>query len=73
MFFPGITKKVFQIFNLCLCSNSKTKQKLEMLDLKNVYYEGNIKLIENVNEKKIVSELEKVLSSNEKLKKLYQI
>ena len=50
MFFPGITKKVFQIFNLCLCSNSKTKQKLEMLDLKNVYYEGNIKLIEHVNE-----------------------
>ena len=61
MFFPGITKKVFQIFNLCLCSNSKTKQKLEMLDLKNVYYEGNIKLIENVNEKNIKNVNEQIL------------
>ena len=53
MFFPGIAKKIFNIFNLCLCSNSKTKHKLEKLDLNNVYYEGNIKLIENINEKNI--------------------
>ena len=34
---------------------------------------GNGILIENVNEKKIVLELEKVLSSNEKLKKLQEL
>ena len=61
MFFPGIAKKIFKIFNLCLCSNSKTKRKLEKLDLNNVYYEGNIKLIENINEKNIKNVNDQIL------------
>ena len=41
--FPKTAKKIFQKFNLCLCSNKQTKKFLETLNAKNVRYEGNIK------------------------------
>ena len=44
--FPKTAKKIFQKFNLCLCSNEQTKKFLETLDAKNVRYEGNIKFIQ---------------------------
>ena len=53
MIFPKITKKIFGIFNLFLCSNLETKVFLEKLNLKNVYFKGNIKLYDPINEKGI--------------------
>ena len=53
MIFPKITKKIFGIFNLFLCSNLETKTFLENLNLKNVYFKGNIKLYDPINEKRI--------------------
>ena len=53
MIFPKITKKIFGIFNLFLCSNLETKTFLENLNLKNVYFKGNIKLYDPINEKEI--------------------
>ena len=53
MIFPKTTKKIFGIFNLFLCSNLETKVFLEKLNLKNVYFKGNIKLYDPINEKGI--------------------
>tara|TARA_E500000178_G_scaffold237567_1_gene234058 strand:- start:1964 stop:3247 length:1284 start_codon:yes stop_codon:yes gene_type:complete len=50
MIFPRITEKIFGIFNLFLCSNLETKKFLEELNLKNVYFKGNIKLYDPINE-----------------------
>lgn len=43
--FPKTAKKIFNVFDLCLCSNKKTKSYLETLSAKNIKYIGNIKLI----------------------------
>ena len=43
--FPKTAKKIFQKFDLCLCSNRETKKFLETLSAKNVRFEGNIKFI----------------------------
>ena len=53
MLFPNIAKRIFQTFDLCLCSNDETKKYLEKLNIKNVHFKGNIKLIDKVNESKI--------------------
>ena len=53
MLFPKIAKRIFQTFDLCLCSNDETKKYLEKLNIKNVHFKGNIKLIDKVNESKI--------------------
>ena len=53
LLFPSIAKKIFGIFSLCLCSNKKTKEYLEKLNIKNIYYKGNIKLIDKIDERKI--------------------
>ena len=47
------SKKIFKNFNLCLCSNSETKNFLKSLDVSNVFYEGNLKLIVNIYENEI--------------------
>ena len=43
--FPKTAKKIFQKFDLCLCSNKESKKFLETLNAKNVRYEGNIKFV----------------------------
>jgi len=53
MIFPNVARKIFGIFTLCICSNAETKNYLEKLNLKNIYFKGNIKLIEDFNNKKI--------------------
>ena len=53
MIFPKITKKIFGIFNLFLCSNLETKTFLENLNLKNIYFKGNIKMYDPIDEKGI--------------------
>ena len=55
MFFPTATKKIFGIFDLCICSNTETKNYLERLNLKNVYFKGNIKLIDHIDDKEITN------------------
>ena len=62
MIFPNVAKKIFQVFELFLCSNIETKNNLERLNLKNVFYKGNIKLIEDVNETKIKNINDNLLS-----------
>jgi|TARA_B100000959_G_scaffold144550_2_gene151829 3-deoxy-D-manno-octulosonic-acid transferase len=55
MFFPTAAKKIFGIFDLCICSNTETKNYLERLNLKNVYFKGNIKLIDHIDDKEITN------------------
>ncbi len=50
---PSTSKKIFSLFNLCLTSNVETKDFLKKLGAENIYFEGNIKLINQINEKKI--------------------
>tara|TARA_B100001063_G_scaffold175830_1_gene164795 strand:- start:3966 stop:5237 length:1272 start_codon:yes stop_codon:yes gene_type:complete len=51
--FPGSAKKIFKKFDLCLCSNLETKKYLKELNAKNIHFKGNIKLIDQINEKKL--------------------
>ncbi len=51
--FPKTAKKIFNTFDLCLCSNKETKNYLEILNAKNIVYIGNLKLINNNNNQKI--------------------
>ena len=50
--FPGSAKKIFKKFDLCLCSNLETKKYLKELNAKNIHFKGNIKLIDQIKEKK---------------------
>ena len=53
MRFPNTAKKIFNIFDLCLASNNETKNYLKKMKHKRVYFNGNIKLINKIDEKKI--------------------
>ena len=53
MKFPKTAKVIFSKFNLFICSNSETKNYLEKLNLKNIFFIGNIKFISDLDEKKI--------------------
>ena len=63
MLFPTTAKKIFKLFDLCISSNIETKTFLEKLEVKNVYFFGNLKLINQVNKDKIFNENEKLLSN----------
>ena len=64
MMFPTTSKKIFGIFNLFLCSNIETKNNLEKLNLKNIYFKGNIKLIDKIDAGKINNNNEDFLLNN---------
>ena len=53
MIFQNTAKRIFRVFNLFLCSNTQTKNYLEKLNLRNVYFKGNIKLIDEINHNEI--------------------
>ena len=53
-FFLQTAKKIFEIFDLCLCSNRETEVFLEKLNAKNIKYFGNIKLINEINKKNLM-------------------
>ena len=53
MKFPKTAKKIFGAFNLCLVSNNETRSYLNKLEAKNVYFNGNLKLINEIDEEKI--------------------
>ena len=55
--FPHSAKKIFNIFDLCICSNTQTKEFLEKLGAKNIFFKGNIKFIsQNENEKNKIND-----------------
>ena len=55
-------EKIFNSFDLCLSSNYETKDYLEKLKAKNIFFLGNIKLITNNNYQFIDQPNEKILS-----------
>ena len=59
--FIGTAKKIFGLFDLCLTSNLETKNYLIKLNAKKIYFNGNIKLINQGNENKIDNINEKSL------------
>ena len=62
MIISNVAKKIFSVFDLCLCSNTETKEYLKRLSVKNIYFKGNLKFIGQENEKKITNINEKFLS-----------
>ena len=64
MMFPKTAKEIFGLFNLCLTSNSETKDYLQKLNAKNIYFNGNIKLINKVNIDNIKNLNEEILLNN---------
>ena len=64
MLFPKTAKKIFGLFDLCLTSNIETKNYLENLNSKNIYFNGNIKLINQIDKTSINNVNEKILLKN---------
>ena len=52
MIIPKTAKKIFKCFDFFLVSDLDTKNRLNKLKLKNIFYFGNIKFIEQYNNKK---------------------
>ncbi len=61
MLFPKIAKKIFGIFDHCICSSNETKKNLEKLELKKVYFKGNIKFINQLDNNEIKNINENIL------------
>ena len=53
--FPKTAFKIFSSIKLCLTSNKETKKFLESFEVKNVFYYGNIKFINDINENEITN------------------
>ena len=60
MLFPSVAKRIFGLFNLCLASNTETKNYLTKFHAKNIYFNGNIKLVSHVDRHKIKNLNEKI-------------
>ncbi len=61
MRFPGVAKKIFNSFSLCLASNLETKNFLKNLEVKNVKFYGNIKLAYRIDVNKIKNKNKNIL------------
>jgi 3-deoxy-D-manno-octulosonic-acid transferase len=64
MLFPKTAKKIFNTFSLCLASNLETKKILDKLEVSNVHFNGNIKLINKINLNNIQNPNDKFLKKN---------
>lgn len=64
MRFPKTAKKIFNTFDLCLSSSFETKKMLENLIEKNLFFKGNLKLINQINKSSITNINEKFLLKN---------
>ena len=62
--FPKTAKKIFEIFDLCICSNNETKNFLEKLNARNIKYEGNIKFLSTLDVKKLNNKNDQILSNS---------
>ena len=49
MMFPKSARKIFTCFKFCLASNLETKKFLSKFNIKNVFFNGNIKLINTID------------------------
>ena len=61
MLFPDIAKKIFGMFDLYICSSNETKKLLESLELKKIYFKGNIKFINQADKREIRNINENIL------------
>ena len=61
MLFPDIAKKIFGMFDLYICSSNETKKLLESLELKKIYFKGNIKFINQTDKREIRNINENIL------------
>ena len=61
MLFPKIAKKIFSIFEICICSNNETRKFLEKFELRKVFFKGNIKLIDQIDKGGMLNINEKIL------------
>jgi len=59
---PKTAKKIFRIFDLCICSNKETKHFLEKINAKNIKFEGNLKLINRIYQEQLNDENYSVLT-----------
>jgi|TARA_B110000211_G_C14042143_1_gene537239 3-deoxy-D-manno-octulosonic-acid transferase len=64
MLIPETAEKIFKSFDLCLTSNLETKKYLSQLKVKNIFYNGNIKLANKINENELNNVNENFLKSN---------
>ena len=64
MKFSKTAKKIFGVFDLCLCCNSETKSFLKNFDARNIHFKGNIKFIGEIDPKKIKNYNEVFLQKN---------
>ncbi len=62
--FPKTAEKIFDVFDLCLCSNNETKKFLEVLKAKNIKYAGNIKLINEIKTNALNENNHKILANS---------
>ena len=49
MMFPKSARKIFTCFKFCLTSNLETKKFLSKFNIKNIFFNGNIKLINTID------------------------
>ena len=59
-----ILNLIFEIFDLCICSNNETKNFLEKLNARNIKYEGNIKFLSTLDVKKLNNKNDQILSNS---------
>ena len=64
MVFKKTAKKIFEKFDLFLASNKDTINYLKELGAKNIIYNGNIKLLSEIDKSKIYSKNENILLQN---------
>ena len=64
--FPNFSKKIFQIFSLCLSSSMESKKNLKFLGAQNIKYVGNLKFSQSENEKIIIKKSLKKLINTRK-------
>ena len=62
--FPNTAKKIFNSFDMCLTANKETKEFLTRFKVKNVFFLGNIKLINKIDFKNLETINENFLSKN---------
>lgn len=62
--FPKTARKIFDKFDLCLTSNLETKKYLQEFGSKNIFFNGNLKLINPVENKKSAFKNEQFLKTN---------
>ena len=61
--FPNLSKKIFNLYDLCLTSSSDSEKKLKSLGAKNVKFIGNLKFCVSANDKNSKYELKSFFSN----------